>query len=172
MSEQTLISAFSRWRNRLLRQALRFLPSKEDAEDVLQDAFIRLWAKAEQIETEKDAASLATVVIRNMAVDHYRQKKRKPQTTDVEMLDLQEETADIDERRQLVDEIMQRVLTPLQLRIVELREYEGLGYDEVASILGMQQPAVRMQLSRARRAIRKEYVRVNNQKKDDLLIGK
>ncbi|HAJ96821.1 MAG TPA: sigma-70 family RNA polymerase sigma factor [Ruminococcus sp.] len=172
MSEQTLISAFSRWRNRLLRQALRFLPSKEDAEDVLQDAFIRLWAKAEQIETEKDAASLATVVIRNMAVDHYRQQKRKPQTTDVEMLDLQEETADIDERRQLVDEIMQRVLTPLQLRIVELREYEGLGYDEVASILGMQQPAVRMQLSRARRAIREEYVRVNNQKKDDLLIGK
>ena len=122
MSEQTLISAFSRWRNRLLRQALRFLPSKEDAEDVLQDAFIRLWAKAEQIETEKDAASLATVVIRNMAVDHYRQQKRKPQTTDVEMLDLQEETADIDERRQLVDEIMQRVLTPLQLRIFELRE--------------------------------------------------
>jgi RNA polymerase sigma-70 factor (ECF subfamily) len=172
MSEQTLISAFSRWRNRLLRQALRFLPSKEDAEDVLQDAFIRLWAKAEQIETEKDAASLATVVIRNMAVDHYRQQKRKPQTTDVEMLDLQEETADMDERRQLVDEIMQRVLTPLQLRIVELREYEGLGYDEVASILGMQQPAVRMQLSRARRAIREEYVRVNNQKKDDLLIGK
>ena len=172
MSEQTLISAFSRWRNRLLRQALRFLPSKEDAEDVLQDAFIRLWAKAEQIETEKDAASLATVVIRNMAVDHYRQQKRKPQTTDVEMLDLQEETADIDERRQLVDEIMQRVLTPLQLRIVELREYEGLEYDEVASILGMQQPAVRMQLSRARRAIREEYVRVNNQKKDDLLIGK
>lgn len=172
MSEQTLISAFSRWRNRLLRQALRFLPSKEDAEDVLQDAFIRLWAKAEQIETEKDAASLATVVIRNMAVDHYRQQKRKPQTTDVEMLDLQEETADIDERRQLVDEIMQRVLTPLQLRIVELREYEGLGYDEVASILGMQQPAVRMQLSRARKAIREEYVRVNNQKKDDLLIGK
>lgn len=172
MSEQTLISAFSRWRNRLLRQALRFLPSKEDAEDILQDAFIRLWVKAEQIETEKDAASLATVVIRNMAVDHYRQQKRKPQTTDVEMLDLQEETADIDERRQLVDEIMQRVLTPLQLRIVELREYEGLGYDEVASILGMQQPAVRMQLSRARRAIREEYVRVNNQKKDDLLIGK
>lgn len=172
MSEQTLISAFSRWRNRMLRQALRFLPSKEDAEDVLQDAFIRLWAKAEQIETEKDAASLATVVIRNMAVDHYRQQKRKLQTTDVEMLDLQEETADIDERRQLVDEIMQRVLTPLQLRIVELREYEGLGYDEVASILGMQQPAVRMQLSRARRAIREEYVRVNNQKKDDLLIGK
>ena len=171
MSEQTLISAFSRWRNRMLRQALRFLPSKEDAEDVLQDAFIRLWAKAEQIETEKDAASLATVVIRNMAVDHYRQQKRKPQTTDVEMLDLQEETADIDERRQLVDEIMQRVLTPLQLRIVELREYEGLGYDEVASILGMQQPAVRMQLSRARRAIREEYVRVNNQKKDDLLMG-
>ena len=171
MSEQTLISAFSRWRNRLLRQALRFLPSKEDAEDVLQDAFIRLWAKAEQIETEKDAASLATVIIRNMAVDHYRQQKRKPQTTDVEMLDLQEETADIDERRQLVDEIMQRVLTPLQLRIVELREYEGLGYDEVASILGMQQPAVRMQLSRARRAIREEYVRVNNQKKDDLLMG-
>ena len=172
MSEQTLILAFSRWRNRLLRQALRFLPSKEDAEDVLQDAFIRLWAKAEQIETERDAASLATVVIRNMAVDHYRQQKRKPQTTDVEMLDLQEETADMDERRQLVDEIMQRVLTPLQLRIVELREYEGLGYDEVASILGMQQPAVRMQLSRARRAIREEYVRVNNQKKDDLLIGK
>lgn len=171
MSEQTLISAFSRWRNRLLRQALRFLPSKEDAEDVLQDAFIRLWAKAEQIETERDAASLATVVIRNMAVDHYRQQKRKPQTTDVEMLDLQEETADIDERRQLVDEIMQRVLTPLQLRIVELREYEGLEYDEVASILGMQQPAVRMQLSRARRAIREEYVRVNNQKKDDLLMG-
>ena len=154
-----------------MRQALRFLPSKEDAEDVLQDAFIRLWAKAEQIETERDAASLATVVIRNMAVDHYRQQKRKPQTTDVEMLDLQEETADIDERRQLVDEIMQRVLTPLQLRIVELREYEGLGYDEVASILGMQQPAVRMQLSRARRAIREEYVRVNNQKKDDLLMG-
>lgn len=162
MSDKNLINAFTHWRSRFLRQAMRMLPSEEDAEDVLQDAFVRLWSYKDRLNTDREAVAMATVTVRNLAVDRFRQLRRVETTELNDNIESQSDSEDAEEdklaeRHALVSDIMRQVLTPLQLRIIELREYEGKSYDEVARELGMTQPAVRMQLSRARKGIREKY---------------
>ena len=162
MGDKNLINAFTHWRSRFLRQAMRMLPSAEDTEDVLQDAFVRLWSYKDRLNTDREAVAMATVTVRNLAVDRFRQLRRVETTELNDNIESQSDSEDAEEdklaeRHALVSDIMRQVLTPLQLRIIELREYEGKSYDEVARELGMTQPAVRMQLSRARKAIREKY---------------
>lgn len=165
MSEQNLTTAFTRWRSRLLRQAMRMLPSVEDAEDVLQDAFIKLWSRASQLESDEEAIALSTTVIRNLSIDRIRHGQHI-QTESLneqngEVYDNGENEYKEDDRKALVEQIMRKTLTPLQQRIIQLREYEQRSYEEVVRLLVMKEPAVRMQLSRARKAIRDEYKRIH-----------
>ena len=160
MSEKILTAAFKRWRTRFLRQAMRILPSEEDAEDALQDAFIKLWPKAGDIETESDAAALASVTVRNISIDRYRRNKKivDADFEGDEIADESEQESDILEQRiQVVDSIMNSILTQRQLEIIQMRDYEGKSFEEIGAKMKMAPTAVRMQLSRARKAIREEY---------------
>ena len=79
-------------------------------------------------------------------------------------LGLDEDEQTISERKELLDDVerlMEKVLSPSQRKIIELHEYEGQSYEEVAAQMGMQQAAVRMQISRARKALREEYRKRN-----------
>lgn len=158
MSEKNLTDVFTKWRSRFLRQALRMLPSEEDAEDVLQDAFLKLWPLANRIKSEEEATALTSTTVRNLSIDRYRSNQRMKPAEHLELAEsLVEDDAGTDERMQLVEDIMERVLTPVQRSIFRMREFEQLSYEEVAKKMNMQQPAVRMQLSRARKAIREAY---------------
>lgn len=166
MSEKILTAAFKRWRSRFLRQAMHILPSEEDAEDALQDAFLKLWPKAGDIETEQDAVAMTSVTIRNLSIDRYRKQQYSP-TVDIEGKDIAEETASepvmVEDKMRIVEEIMVRTLSETQQTIIRLRDYEGKSYEDIGQILGMQPTAVRMQLSRARKAIREEYRRLHTE---------
>lgn len=69
------------------------------------------------------------------------------------------DTLEREERFKAVERIIEQRLTPLQRQILHMKEYEGKEYDEIAAKLGMQPPAVRMQLSRARKEIRECYLK-------------
>jgi predicted DNA-binding protein (UPF0251 family) len=65
-----------------------------------------------------------------------------------------------------VEEIMSRVLSPTQQTIFRMREFEQISYEQIAKQLNMQPAAVRMQLSRARKAIRDEYRHIKSKEKE------
>ena len=166
MSEQILTSTFVRLRNRFLRQAMRMLPSVEDAEDALQEAFARLWTRADTLNTESEVEAVATTTIRHIGIDAYRKTPRSVVTIDddeagnpaLNSLALSESPADSQrETLEQVEQMMERLLTPLQQRIIQLKEYEDRSYEEIARLTGMQQAAVRMQLSRARKVLREAF---------------
>ena len=117
MSEKNLTDTFTKWRSRFLRQALRMLPSEEDAEDVLQDAFVRLWPLSERISSDQEAKALATTTVRNLAIDRYRTLQRM-KTAENEPEDIadtaQDEESETEQRVAVVEEIMSRVLSPTQ----------------------------------------------------------
>lgn len=167
MSEELLTSTFVQLRKRILRQALRWFPSAEDAEDALQDAFVRLWPKAGQLGTSHDIEALTAVTVRHIGIDLHRQRQKMP-TTDLddnvqstEFLTGGFPASNNDEEREqqlrIVERIIAERLTPLQQDIIHRRDYEGQSYANIASTLHMQETAVRMQLSRARKAIRATY---------------
>lgn len=164
MSDKTLTATFGKWRNRFLRQAMSMLPSEEDAEDVLQDAFEKLWPRAESLETENDVVALASVTIRNMSIDLYRKNKRfvNVDLEDNEIDEIDDNSSDMaGERLKLVNKFMSLVLTEKQREIIRLRDLESMSFDDIGKAMGMQPTAVRVQLSRARKAIREAYRKQN-----------
>ena len=147
-----LTETYQRIRERLKAGAGKMLSDAEAAEDALQDAFVRLWGRY-QVRSEREAEALLTRTVRNVSIDQLRKRKTVPL-----MADLPEEVGENREalfRR--VEEMVDTELTDLQRRIIRFHEYEGLTLEKIAEELGMQPPAVRMQLSRARKTIRELY---------------
>jgi RNA polymerase sigma-70 factor (ECF subfamily) len=84
-----------------------------------------------------------------------------------ENLDFEEEDEtvrkqELEERYRAVDKIVEECLTDLQRNVFRMKEYEGLGYSDIAKRLGIQETAVRMNLSRARKQIRMCYLKQQN----------
>ena len=69
MSKATLTSTFTELRKGFLRLAMRFLPSQEDADDALQEAFFRLWKQADRISSREEAEALTVVTVKNLCID-------------------------------------------------------------------------------------------------------
>ena len=74
MSKETLISTFTDLRKSFLQLAMRFLPSREDADDALQEAFFRLWKHADRIDSREEAEALTVVTVKNLCIDTLRKK--------------------------------------------------------------------------------------------------
>ena len=128
------------------------LSDADAAEDALQDAFVRLWGRY-QVRSEKEAEALLTRTVRNMSIDSLRKRKTVPLAGDLP--EEAEENREALFRR--VEEMVDTELTDLQKLIVRRHEYESVTLEKIAEELGMPPPAVRMQLSRARKTIREHY---------------
>ena len=147
-----------RLRQRLRSMAARMTGSEEEAEDALQDAFVRLWERPLP-DNEAQTAALLTTTVKHLSIDSLRRKNATHQLPIDEQKDscvnVSEEEADSEEALfSEVQAIIHQKLTPMQQRILKLRDYEGRSYEEIASLLSMQPTAIRMQLSRARKAVR------------------
>ena len=147
-----LTETYQRIRARLRAGAGKMLSDADAAEDALQDAFVRLWGRY-QVRSEKEAEALLTRTVRNVSIDSLRKQKTVPLAGDLP--EEAEENREALFRR--VEEMVDTELTDLQKLIVRRHEYESVTLEKIAEELGMQPPAVRMQLSRARKTIREHY---------------
>ena len=91
--------------------------------------------------------------MRNVSIDHLRKRKTVPLAGDLP----EEDTEDLETRFRQVEEMVTTALTDIQRQIIRRHEYEGVTLEKIAEDLGMRPPAVRMQLSRARKTIREQY---------------
>lgn len=171
MSEETLISTFTELRDRFRRLAMRFLPSADDADDVLQDAFCHLWPRAEELRTRQSAEAMTVTTLRHLCIDEVRRRGRVEQVEfdaerDNRLSDSPLEEMERRERFEELERVMESELTPTQLQILRLREYEEMDMDEIAEQLNMQPANVRVSLSRARKRIREVYQERRNNEKE------
>ncbi|MDY6114426.1 MAG: sigma-70 family RNA polymerase sigma factor [Alloprevotella sp.] len=157
-SNSPLLAAYRRLSGRLRHLVGRMTQSDEEAEDALQEAFCRLWKRHPDIKREDEAAALLTTTVKHLAVDALRQRGK----TCTDRLDaLPEEADEQAERERLFDEVerlIDRHLSPTAREILHRHDYQGQDYATIASELHMQEAAVRMQLSRARKTIRQCYL--------------
>lgn len=160
MSEAILIDTFTRLRQRFRALASRILHDEAEAEDALQEAFCRLWPRRESIDTPEMAKALAITTIRHLSIDRWRRTQQTPHFALNEAVDSIPDTDDTAEREAWIAEVVRLVesrLTDLQRHILYRKEYDGLTCEAIAQELQMQPTAVRMQLSRARKAIREAW---------------
>ena len=138
-------------RLQLVNQARRYLDDIDEAEDVVQDALLRLWQMREQLSSP--LVRMAVVVTRNLAIDHLR--RRRPAAS-LELVAAEEEPQ-VDERTERILSIVD-TLPPLQQTVLRLRHMEDMEMADIADLTGSNEVAVRKTLSRARQAVREKYL--------------
>jgi RNA polymerase sigma factor (sigma-70 family) len=152
--------AVRRVRPRLHRYAVRRLGDSHEAEELVQEALLRAYTHREQLLTEDDLSAWTTVVTGRLVIDRLRVRGRSTSVADVpESSRLSRDTADVvvarDEARTALDAL--DAMPARQAAVLWAREVEGHSYEQLCVRFQMTEPAVRSVLTRARKALRKEY---------------
>lgn len=162
MVEDFLTKTYVTLKGTLFSRAKRVLGDGEDARDALQDAFCKLWTKGYEVRSEQEAGALLSRAVQNTSMDTLRRRKEKTGIEDLKIAD-EPYPPDRSDLYKEVEEIVEKELTELQKQILRRKEFGGETLEEIARSLDMQPAAVRMQLSRARKAIRECYRQRNNE---------
>ena len=136
-------------RLQLIGIAQKYLGTTDEAEDIVQDAMIKLWLMRDQLMAP--VSGFASVVTRNLCIDHLRKQHT---TVDISKFPDTEEWIDDGEQ---IEQMLQVIdtLPSAQRTILRMHHLQGMKTSEIALLLGSSEVSVRQKLSRARRMIRK-----------------
>ncbi|MET9790853.1 RNA polymerase sigma-70 factor [Streptomyces canus] len=163
MATDTETDVFEEHRPVLMGVAYRMLGRVSDAEDVVQDAWLR-WSAADRSEVREPRAYLVRVTTR-LAIDRLRQVKARGETyvgpwlPEPYVTDFGDTVPDTAEQAVLADSVSLAVLvvmeslSPLERAVFVLREAFGYPYADIAAMLDRGEPAVRQLAGRARRHV-------------------
>ena len=146
--------------DRLFRFAFSSLRNREQAEDVVQESFARVWEKVKTVDYAKAKSYLFTTAHHAM-IDEVRHRQHFASTNDattVEAKTVQSPYPD-------VNDILHKALATLpeaQRNVVLLRDYEGYSYQEIGDITGMSEAQVKINIFRARTALRNHLKSIDN----------
>jgi RNA polymerase sigma-70 factor (ECF subfamily) len=150
---------------RLYALAWRFLNSREEAEDAVQEVMMKLWEERAALERRENLAAWCTTVTRNCCIDILRRKKRVMfGETDTlngapESVTDPAAASDNTEAAEMISVIVARMKEPYRSALI-LRDMEGYSYEEAAEAMNTSVNALRTALSRARKAVREEMKKI------------
>lgn len=144
--------------------AYRFLNSREESEDVAQEIMTRLWEKLSELSRFKSTEALAMTMTRNLCIDRIRHNNGiRAIDSDGLSQDLFHDglAAEIEnmEAATLIKRIISELEEPYRSVII-MRDIEGLSYEETAEITGSTINNLRVNLSRARKAVREKMTTI------------
>lgn len=152
-------------KDKLFRFACSILYNTADAEDVVQELMIMLWSKRKELKKLKNIDSYAMRSVKNMCLDkikHY--KVRKDKISDIKELNpttYNDLTNENYEMRSIIKSCIDN-LPEKQKLIMHLRDIEGYSFEEMQEILDIQVVALRVNLSRARKKVQEEILKIVN----------
>lgn len=153
-------------KNKLFRFALRFLNNEEEAKDVVQEVFIRVWNGREQMTQVQNWEAWCMRITKNLSLDRIRSMTRKHTQPIEESYDIRnnelnpEETTEADESMQHISQLIAG-LPEKQRQIIHLRDIEGYSYNEICEIMEIDLNQVKVNLFRARNAVREKLTKIN-----------
>lgn len=157
MTAKEYNACVDQWSDNLYRFALKTLKDAETAKDVVQEAFTRLWVKAEEVDAAKAKSYLFTSAY-HLSIDHFRREKKSGEMdiTAENKLQTKQPTSDLNE---ILHEALNR-LNEVQRSVVLLRDYEGYSYKEIEELTGLNESQVKVYIYRARLAMRDYLVKM------------
>jgi RNA polymerase sigma factor (sigma-70 family) len=159
MTERDYNDCVNLYADNVFRFIVKNLRHEEDAKDIVQTAFEKLWRNLETVNAEKAKAFLFTVAY-NQMIDHIRKIKR------ISLKDEFKEEAKIyhhpvsNLKKNLQDAL--NTLNETQKSLVLLKDYEGYSYEEIGQITGLNESQVKVYLHRARLNLRNYLVKPEN----------
>lgn len=157
MTQEEFKARFLPLSDGLFRIAFHYLEDNSDAQDAVQDVFIKLWNSKDTLGKINNPEAYSYTLVKNICIDRLR-KKSKTTARDAE---LEERCGDDPPDKECADrETLRRTLQCIdslpekQRKIVRLRIFEELEYDEIARRLGISEINTRVQLSLARKTLK------------------
>ncbi len=129
------------------RFILKNLKDEENARDIVQDAFAKMWEKAKDIQFEKSKSYLFTAAYHTM-IDFIRKEKTKVALDQIAAVNSPDDRGYSD-LKEILDEAVEK-LPEIQRSVLLLRDYEGYSYDEIGQITGLNESQVKVYIYRAR----------------------
>ena len=155
-------------RKKLLAYTYKLAGNQVEAEDVVQDVFLKLWTIRDSLDKYDHVEALALRITKNKTLDELK-RFRNESLEDAEMSGqlVHLTTPDpetIAEQKDLADHVKKLIqsLPPLQQSIIRMKDVEGYELEEIAEITGTTNEAVRVNLSRARKRIKEQLIQLNN----------
>ncbi|MFO0495555.1 MAG: RNA polymerase sigma factor [Flavobacteriia bacterium] len=140
--------------NQLYGFALRFMRNQDDAKDVVQDVFEKLWVNRKKVEFEKAKAWMFTTA-HNSMINTINRNQRMQLPGNENIPERPRKDFNVFESGQVVDRAV-NILPPVQKSIILLRDLEGYSYEEIGNILSLSPSQVKVYLFRARNKIKKQ----------------
>lgn len=159
MTEREYNECVTTYADNVYRFIVKNLRHEEDARDVVQTAFEKMWRNRSEVDAAKSKSYLFTVAYHQM-IDHIRKVKR---------IQLREEFSEetrvqhqpVNNLKKVLEEALSK-LSETQRSLVMLKDYEGYSYVEIGQIMGLNESQVKVYLHRARLQLREYLVKIEN----------
>lgn len=164
MNTDIFKETFIPYHQKLYRIAYRILKDQGNAEDIVQETYIKLWNKRSEMRGIENTEAYAIIILRNTCLDFLRKKKNY--LSDFE-LDVEEphsliKEVELKDEVEHVKELVSR-LPDQQKLVMQLKHWDDYTDDEIEEITGMSQVNIRVTLSRARKTIREQFSIIKQQ---------
>ena len=161
MQINELIEILTPYKNKMFRYAFSIVGNRFEAEDIVQEAMIKIWKRMEKFSEIDNKEAWVITIVRNLAIDKFRAKKKK-QTSDInDYFHISDNAPSPDVKLEQKDAVLKvteimNSLQETQREIITLRDIEGYTYQEIADIMELKVDQVKVYLFRARKILREK----------------
>ncbi len=159
MKQADFVSLVVPFKDKVFRLAKRLLVSREEAEDATQEILLKLWKHKEKIGEYNNVEAFSMTMTKNFCLD--RLKSKQAQNLKIVHSNYTDNNTSLQQQLEARDSIewVSKIMEDLpeqQKIIVQLRDIEHYDFTEIAKMLDMNETAIRVSLSRARKTIREK----------------
>ena len=161
MTQSEFLEIVMPFKDKLYRLAKRLLISSEEAEDATQEILMKLWSGKKKMASYRNVEAFAMTMTKNFCLDRLKSK----QAGNLKLVhsNFSDGDASLQKQVELRDSLgwVQRIMDELpeqQRMVLQLRDVEAYDYEEIEKLMDMKSTAVRVTLSRARKAVREKLL--------------
>lgn len=165
MDSESFKKEFLPFHRKLYYIAYQLLENEADAEDLVQEAYLKLWDKRDGLSVISNPEAFSVTLVKNMCFDILRSGKYIFSKQATELTQIKNYTED--DSLEIKDEVKQvrsiiAKLPEQQQLIVMLRDIKECSYEEIEQITGLNPTNIRVLLSRARKKVREQFNKLSN----------
>lgn len=150
-------------RGKLLSYARRLLDDSEDAEDVIQEVFLKLWYMRDELEHYHNIMALSVQMTKYLCLNRIKACERKQEELSDTFFVSDSPTPYMQlEQKDSVEKVMRIMdkLPGLQQTMLRMKHVDGLEVEDIAQLTGSTPEAIRMNLSRARKRVKELFLKM------------
>lgn len=158
MTDKEFIDTYIPLSGSLYKVAYYILESEQDAEDTVQDLYIKLWNLRGTLDAVYNPKAYCIRLLKNKCIDRIRQRSKETAELQEDILPDSTDLSRVTEYKETVRRVTELIgtLPERQKKVLEMKVFENLSYDEISQKTGMSNLTLRVLLSQARSRIKKE----------------